>query len=137
MYSKYLIFIAIPCNLFLWGCEIWSLRQTLLDYLEVFLHQSARRILRIQVRHVIDHRINNEHVREFFLTYRRFKTNFPFVSSITSEKISEEKVPTFPRASSQHGGTTLAKWADQYSQTSSVSSKIFNSSYLKLMTMVT
>ena len=63
VYSKYLIFRAIPCNLLLWGCEIWALRQTLLDDLEVFLHQSVRRILQIKMRHVIEHRIKNEQVR--------------------------------------------------------------------------
>ena len=36
-YSKYLIFRAIPMNLLLWGCKAWSLRQSLLDKLEVFL----------------------------------------------------------------------------------------------------
>ena len=39
MYSKYMIFRAIPCNLLLWGCESWALRQSLLDSLEVFLYQ--------------------------------------------------------------------------------------------------
>ena len=66
VYSKYFIFCAIPCNLLLRGCESWALRQTLLDAFEVFLHRSVRRILRIQVRHVIEHRIKNEHVREMF-----------------------------------------------------------------------
>ncbi len=37
-YSKYLLFRAIPVNLLLWGCENWSLRQSLLRQLEVFLH---------------------------------------------------------------------------------------------------
>ena len=66
VYSKYLIFRAIPCNLLLWGCESWALIQTPLDAFEVFLHQSVRRILRIQVRHVIEHQIKNEQVREMF-----------------------------------------------------------------------
>ena len=66
VYSKYLIFCAFPCNLLLWDCESWDLRQTLLDALEVFLHRSLRRILQIQVRHVIEHQIKNEHVREMF-----------------------------------------------------------------------
>ena len=127
VYSKYLIFRAISCNLLLWGCESWALRQTLLDALEVFLHRSVRQILRIQVRHVIDHQINNEQVCEMFLAYRRFETKLPFVNSLTSEKLPEDKVPTFQRASLQHGATTLVKWADQYSQTSTVSSEIFNS----------
>ena len=34
LYSKYLTFRAIPCNLLLWGCESWALRQTLLDALD-------------------------------------------------------------------------------------------------------
>ena len=36
IYSKYLLFRAIPMNLLLWGCETWSLRKTLLNKLEVF-----------------------------------------------------------------------------------------------------
>jgi hypothetical protein len=39
-YSKYLLFRAILVNLLLWGCENWSLRQSLLRQLEVFLHQN-------------------------------------------------------------------------------------------------
>ena len=48
-YSKYLIFRAIPINLLLWGSESWSLRETTLSKLEVFLHQSIRKILRIDI----------------------------------------------------------------------------------------
>ncbi len=40
IYSKYLLFRAIPINLLLWGCETWSLGQSLLNKLEVFLHGS-------------------------------------------------------------------------------------------------
>ena len=42
MYSKYMIFRAIPCNLLLWGCESWALRQSLLDLLEIFLYPNIR-----------------------------------------------------------------------------------------------
>jgi hypothetical protein len=52
IYSKYLLFRAIPMNLLLWGCETWSLRQSLLNKLEVFLHQSIWRILAINMTHV-------------------------------------------------------------------------------------
>ena len=38
VYNKYLLFWAISMNLLLWGCETWSLQQSLLDKLEVFLH---------------------------------------------------------------------------------------------------
>jgi hypothetical protein len=40
-YSKYLIFQVIPMNLLLWGCEAWSLRQSLQDKLEVFLTRNV------------------------------------------------------------------------------------------------
>ena len=49
MYSKYMIFRAITCNLLLWGCKIWALLQTLLNKLEVFLHRSIRWILNINM----------------------------------------------------------------------------------------
>ena len=41
-YSKYLLFCAIPVNLLLWGYENWSLRQSLLRQLKVFLHRNIR-----------------------------------------------------------------------------------------------
>ena len=85
------MFRAIPCNLLLWDCKSWDLRQTLLDALEVFLHQSVRRILRIKVRHVIEHRIKNERVREMFLTYRRFTTKLPLLNSLTFGKITRRE----------------------------------------------
>ena len=136
VYSKFIIFRAIPCNLLLWGYEIWALRQTLSGALEVLLHRSVRRIIQIKMRHVIEHRIKNEQVRDSFLTYRRFETKLPFVNSLTLGKLSEEKELTFPHASSQRGATILEKWEDRYSQTSSASSEISKLSYLKLMTMV-
>ena len=78
VYSKYLIFRAIPCNLLLWGCEIWALRDTLLDAFEVFLHRSVRRILWIQVRHVIEHRIKNEHVCGMFFNIPTIQNQIDF-----------------------------------------------------------
>jgi hypothetical protein len=65
-YSKYLLFRAIPINLLLWGCETWSLRQSLLDKLEAFMHKSIRRILKISMTQVKDMRIRNETVRNTF-----------------------------------------------------------------------
>ena len=118
MYSKYLMFQSIPCNFLLWGCESWDLRQTLLGALEVFLHRSVRRILRIKARHVIEHRINNERVRKKHLTYRRFATKFPFFNSLTSEnrqkrKYSHSHAPPYcmVRPPSQSGQTNPRKQA--------------------------
>jgi hypothetical protein len=65
-YSKYLIFQAIPMNLLLWGCEAWSLRQSLLDKLEIFLTRNVRKILRISMYQVKKERIINDQVRKQF-----------------------------------------------------------------------
>jgi hypothetical protein len=40
IWSKYLLFRAIPMNLLLWGCETWSMRKALANKLEVFLHRN-------------------------------------------------------------------------------------------------
>jgi hypothetical protein len=40
VYSKYLLFRAIPMNLLLWGAKTLSLQKSQLDKLEVFLHRS-------------------------------------------------------------------------------------------------
>ena len=66
MYSKYMIFRVIPCNLILWGCKSWVLRWTLLSKLEVFLHRSIRRILNINMVQVMERHIKNSHIRVMF-----------------------------------------------------------------------
>ena len=63
MYSKSMFFRAIPCNLLLWGCKSWALRQSLLNTLDVFLHRNIRRILGINITKVIYMRINNTSIR--------------------------------------------------------------------------
>ena len=60
--SKYLFFLSIPNNVLLWGCESWALRTSLLKKLEVFLHRSIQRILRIIMTEVKDQCITNETV---------------------------------------------------------------------------
>ena len=67
-YIKYLIFRAIPINLLLWGSESWALRETTLSKLEVFLHQSIRKILRIDITQVMDERITNGSIRNRFFS---------------------------------------------------------------------
>jgi hypothetical protein len=66
IWSKYLLFRAIPMNLLLWGCEMWSMRKALANKLEVFLHRNIRRILRVMMTRVHEERIRNEHVRQMF-----------------------------------------------------------------------
>ena len=65
-YSKYLLFRTIPMNLLLWGCKNWSLRQDLLQRLEVFLHCRIRRILYISITQVQEDRIRNDKIQKLF-----------------------------------------------------------------------
>jgi hypothetical protein len=69
MYSKYLLFRAIPMDLLLWGCKNWSLRQALLWKLEVFLHCSIQRILHISIVQVQECHIRNEKIYQMFMTF--------------------------------------------------------------------
>ena len=62
-HSKYLIFLAIPINMLLRGCEIWALRTCLLEKLEVFLHRRIQHILGISMTVVKYQYITNETIR--------------------------------------------------------------------------
>ena len=64
--SKYLIFCAIPCNILLWGCESWEIREATLNKLEVFLHRNVRKILKITITMVMDEKITNQYLRKIF-----------------------------------------------------------------------
>ncbi len=64
IWSKYLLFWAIPMNLLLWGCKTWLMQKALSNKLEVFLHCNIRRILRVSMTKVREDRIQNEHVRQ-------------------------------------------------------------------------
>ena len=72
---KYLIFLAIPINLLLCGCEIWSLQTSLLKKLEVFLHRSIRRILGISLAEVKDQHITNYTVSKKFFGIPNIEKN--------------------------------------------------------------
>ena len=64
--AKKQIFLAIPANLLLWGCETWALRQNHIDQLNVFWHRAIRNILGIRMQEVIDDHISNEQIRKIF-----------------------------------------------------------------------
>ena len=66
MFHKYRIFMAIPVNLLLWGCESWALKEASLNKLDVFLHRSIRRIMKMSMSEVKDRKINNEKLRDMF-----------------------------------------------------------------------
>ena len=66
MKTKYLFFLAIPINLLLWGCESWALKETAFDKLDVFIHRSVRRILKIKWSEVMDDHFSNKKARATF-----------------------------------------------------------------------
>ena len=82
LHSKYLIFLAIPTNLLLWGCESWALRTTLRKKLDVFLHRSARRIMGVSMAEVRDKKITNEEIR------KRFFNIPPIASQIAKRQLT-------------------------------------------------
>ena len=74
-YSKYILFRAIPCNILLWGCEIWELQKSFLASLEVFLHREIRRILKVNMCQVFKKYITNTSIREKFCNIPTIKNH--------------------------------------------------------------
>merc|ERR1712115_772112 len=66
MFHKYRIFMAIPVNMLLWGCESWALKESSLSSLDIFLHRSIRRIMKVSMSKVKDRKLNNEKLRDMF-----------------------------------------------------------------------
>ena len=64
--TKRLVFQAIPLNTVLYGCETWALTVLLKQKVSAFFHTALRQILNINMHHVQEYRIRNEHVRNFF-----------------------------------------------------------------------
>jgi hypothetical protein len=71
IWSKYLLFHAIPMNLLLWGCETWLMRKALSNKLEVFLHHSIQQILQVSVTKMKEEQIRNDHIRQMFYNIPR------------------------------------------------------------------
>jgi hypothetical protein len=66
LFTNKLIFLAIPVNTVLRGCESWALKAQHINKLQVFFHQLIRRILGINMRRVEHDRIKNENIHIFF-----------------------------------------------------------------------
>ena len=66
LHSKHLYFVAIIINQLLWGCESWALKESSLNDLDIFLHQSIRRIMGIKMEQVKEERLSNESLRKRF-----------------------------------------------------------------------
>ena len=66
LYSKYLLFLAVPINQLLWGCESWALKESSLNDIDIFITQSIRRIIGISMAEVKENRISNKKLQEKF-----------------------------------------------------------------------
>ena len=56
----------MPLNFLSWGCEGWALKQTSIDDINMFLHQSIHRIIGINIVQVKKEKISNEKLRAMF-----------------------------------------------------------------------
>ena len=95
--SKYLIFCAIPCNLLLWRCESWAIREATLKKLEVFLHRNVRKILKITITMVMDEKITFQSLRKQFFNIPTIrnqiaKRQLTFIGEVVRN--SEYQIPT-------------------------------------------
>ena len=96
-HSKYQIFRSIPCNLLLWGCESWALREATLKKLEVFLHRNIWKILGITITQVIYKRITNKSVRTKFFNIPTIRNQIAqrqltFIGKVFHNK--DDQIPT-------------------------------------------
>jgi hypothetical protein len=57
--SKKLLYLQIPLNTVLWGCESWTLTADIIRKLQVFQNNSLRRILNINMYDVMNDKIEN------------------------------------------------------------------------------
>ena len=87
----------MACNLLLWGCESWEIREATLKKFEVFLHRNLRKILNITITMVIDEKITNESVQKRFfniptIRYQLSKQQLTFIGKVVRN--SEDQIPT-------------------------------------------
>ena len=95
-YPKYLLFMAIPCNLLLWGCKSWALRKYLLASLEVFLHRGIRRILKIKMIKVFGQHITNTSIRGKFYNIPTIKNQIALQQLTHLSKIFHREYSHIP-----------------------------------------
>ena len=98
-------FRAIPCNLLLWGCESWALRQSLLDSLEVFLHCNISQILGISMVKVREMKIKNTQARSKFY-------NIPCIMSQVAFRQLSYVGKIFQREGTHLPTRLLTTWCD-------------------------
>ena len=97
IHAKYLIYMAVPLNLLLWGCESWATTKESIRKLEVFHMRCLRRILNIKWSDVIDEKITNVSVRKSFNNIRNIdsliaKRRLIFLGKII--RLPKSKIPS-------------------------------------------
>ena len=96
-HSKFMIFMAMPMNLLSWGCESWSLKESILILLNMLIHRSMRRTLGITMLEVKEDQLKNTRIRKTFFDIPdiwRMKSarQLGFVGKIVRN--SMEKIPS-------------------------------------------
>eukprot|EP00957_Ditylum_brightwellii_P136541 10412638-Ditylum_brightwellii.AAC.1 len=66
LHVKHMLYMAIPMNLLLWGCEMWALKQTDWKLLQVFHMSAICQILNISMFEVQEKRIYNKNLYSMF-----------------------------------------------------------------------
>ena len=66
LYSKYLLFLAIPIDQLLWGCGSWAFKKSSLKDIKIFITQSIRRIIGIIMTEVKEIKLSNQKLQEKF-----------------------------------------------------------------------
>lgn len=64
--SKKLLYLQVPLNTVLWGCESWTLSAEITRELQVFHHRAMRKILNLNIYDVMEKNISNKSVRKTF-----------------------------------------------------------------------
>ena len=95
-HTKYLIYIAIPFNLLLGGCESWATNLDVLKKLEIFHLRCIRRILGISWDNMRDENISNQQVRKKFNNIKSVelqiaKRRLTFLGKII--RMTNDKIP--------------------------------------------
>ena len=105
LYSKYLFFQACILNQLLWGCESWAIKESSFDKLDVLLHVSIRKILRIRMRQVKEDCISNDFIRQKFYGLQDIRKQIAARTLKFVGKVVREENYSFPKQ-------LLTAWVD-------------------------
>ncbi len=72
--SKFMVFMALPINFLLWGCESWAVCKYHLNKLQSAINLQIRRILKLTMWDVKEQRITNEQLWERFCNIPTIQT---------------------------------------------------------------